>query len=512
MMRKNNGFIYFLAIIKFIVPYLLQSDVYEPHRDEFLYLAQGHHLAWGFAEIPPMLSIFAWLTHLFGDGMFWIKFWPNIFGVLTFIITAKIIQKLGGRSFAIFLAFLPFIFGTYLRLFFLFQPNTPEVLFWTMIAYSVLRYIQTGKNTYLYVLGVSVGLGMLGKYSVALFTVSILAGLLLTPQRKIFVNKHLYYAGGIGLLIFFPTFLWEYNHHFPIVVHMKELNKTQLQYVSPLGFLADQLLMNLPCVFIWLGGLYFTAFSYKGKEYRSFAWAYVLVVILLLVLHGKNYYALGVYPVLFAFGAYHLEKFSEHRLKIWRYVFVIIPVLLGIVFIPISLPVAKPAALANYYGEMHTAKTGALKWEDLKNHPLPQDFADMLGWEEMTQKMAKAYNTLDSNEKAHTFLFCDNYGEAGAINYYRYKYHLPEVYSDNGSFLYWMPRHVHLDNLVLITDDYEEMQHPFVKNFKSAVVIDSVTNPYARERGSLIILFKGANDAMNKMFKEKIDDDYQSYQ
>ena len=511
-MKKTNGLIYLLAIIKFILPYLLQNSYYEPHRDEFLYLAEGHHLAWGFMEIPPMLSIFAWLTHLFGDGMFWIKFWPNLFGALTFIYTAKIVQKLGGSAFAIFLAFLPFIFGVYLRLFFLFQPNTPEVFFWTMIAYSVLRYIQTEKNKYLYILGVSIGLGMLSKYSVAIFAVSILAGLLFTRQRKIFSNKHLYYAGIIALLIFLPTILWEYNHHFPIVVHMKELNDRQLQYVSPAGFLIDQLLMNLPCVFIWLAGLYFTAFSHKGKKYRAFAWAYVFVIILLLVLHGKNYYALGVYPVLLAFGAYHLEKFSEHRLKIWRYVFVIIPCILGFIFIPISLPVAKPAALARYYEVMHTAKTGALKWEDHKNHPLPQDFADMLGWEEMTQKMAKAYNSLDSNEKAHTFLFCDNYGEAGAVNYYRYKYHLPEAHSDNGSFLYWMPRNIHIDNLVLITDDHEEMQHPFIKNFKSAVVTDSVTNIYARERGSLIIVFKGANDAMNKMFQEKIDDDYKIFQ
>jgi hypothetical protein len=136
----------------------------------------------------------------------------------------------------------------------------------------------------------------------------------------------------------------------------------------------------------------------------------------------------------------------------------------------------------------------------------------MLGWEEMTQKMAKAYNSLDSNEKAHTFLFCDNYGEAGAVNYYRYKYHLPEAHSDNGSFLYWMPRNIHIDNLVLITDDHEEMQHPFIKNFKSAVVTDSVTNIYSRERGSLIIVFKGANDAMNKMFQEKIDEDYKIFQ
>ena len=268
-MKKTNGLIYLLAIIKFVLPYLLQNSYYEPHRDEFLYLAQGHHLAWGFVEVPPMLSIFAWLTHLFGDGMFWIKFWPNMFGVLTFMVSAKIIQKLGGGLFAIFLVFLPFVFGVYLRLFFLFQPNTPEVFFWTMIAYSVLRYIQTEKNKYLYFLGVSIGLGMLSKYSVAIFTVSILLGLLFTRQRKIFANKHLYYAGLIALLIFLPTILWEYNHHFPIVVHMKELTRTQLQYVSPKSFLIDQLLMNLPCVFIWLAGLYFTAFSHKGKKIQS---------------------------------------------------------------------------------------------------------------------------------------------------------------------------------------------------------------------------------------------------
>ncbi len=507
-MKKNNRLIYFLAIIKFILPYLLQSSVYEPHRDEFLYLAEGHHLAWGYMEVPPMLSIFAWLTHLLGDGMFWIKFWPGLFGVFTFIITAKIVQYLGGKSFAIFLAFLPFVFGVYLRLFFLFQPNAPEVFFWTMIAYSILRYIQTEKNKYLYILGISIGLGMISKYSVAFFTVSILAGLLLTPQRKIFANKHLYYAGGIALLIFLPTILWEYNHHFPVVVHMKELEDRQLQYISPVGFLKDQLLMNFPCVFIWLAGLYFAAFSYKGKKYRAFAWAFVFVLILLMVFHGKNYYSLGIYPVLFAFGAYHLESFTAQRSKVWRYVFVIIPFVSGIVFIPILLPVAKPEALADYYKVMDTEKTGVLKWEDLKNHPLPQDFADMLGWEEMTQKMAKAYNTLDSSEKAHTLLFCDNYGEAGAVNYYRFKYHLPETYSDNGSFLYWMPRKQHIDNIVLITDDTKEMEHPFIKQFASAVVSDSVTNIYSRERGSLIIVFKGANEEFNKMFQEKIDKDY----
>src|SRR6476660_1177455 len=119
-LSRQNKLIIFLAVLKIIIPYFLQNPIYEPHRDELLYLAEGHHMAWGFMEVPPLLSLFSWLTNLLGDGMFWIKLWPSLFGAATFIVCARIIQSLGGKSFAIVLIFLPFIFGVYLRLFFLF--------------------------------------------------------------------------------------------------------------------------------------------------------------------------------------------------------------------------------------------------------------------------------------------------------------------------------------------------------------------------------------------------------
>lgn len=507
-MQKTTRLLYLLALIKLILPFLLQNSYYQPHRDEFLYLAEGHHMAWGYMEIPPLLSVFAWLTNFFGGGMFWIKVWPSLFGALTFLVTGRIVLSLGGRSYALLLAFLPFILGVFLRLQFLFQPNFLEVFFWTMIAFSVVRYIQTENNKWLYLLGVSIGLGMVSKYSVAFFVVSILGGLLLTPQRKIFANKHLYFAGGIAILIVLPTFLWEYNHHFPVVAHMKELQRTQLQYISPVGFLADQLLMNLPCFFVWLAGLYFAGFTYRGRKYRAFAWAYAFVIVLLLVLSGKNYYSLGVYPVLFAFGAYHLEAFTADRSRAWAYAFVLVSLVLGIPMIPMALPVAKPVALSNYYTAIGAEKTGLLKWEDLQNHPLPQDFADMISWEEVTKKVSKAYQMLDSNEQKHTIIFCDDYGLAGAVDYYRKKYHLPEPYSDNGSFLYWIPQPLHVDNIIVVTPDQQEMQHDFVKDFRYAKVVDSVTNPFARERGTLIILFKGANDNFNSYLQHQLQEDY----
>jgi 4-amino-4-deoxy-L-arabinose transferase-like glycosyltransferase len=506
-MRKSNRLLYILALVKLILPYLLQNSMYEPHRDEFLYLAEGKHLAWGYMEIPPLLSVFAWLTNLFGSSMFWIKFWSSLFGAITFIVTGKIVLSLGGKSYALFLLFFSYIFGVFLRLHFLFQPNFLEVFFWTMLAYSIIKYIQTQKNKWLYIFGISAGLGMMSKYSVAFFITSIIAGLLLTPKRKILLNKHFWFAALIGLIIFLPNILWQFQNHLPVIFHMKELQKNQLQYVDTPSFLIDQLLMNLPCVFLWIAGLWFAAFAQKGKPYRFAAWAYIFVIILLLVLHGKNYYSIGAYPTLFAFGSFHLEQFTVQRRKYLRYVFALIIFIIGIPLVPAALPTASPEKLANYYNATGFAKSDLTKWEDLEHHPLPQDFADMLSWKEMTEKMAAAYNSLDSNEKKHTFLFCDNYGEAGAVNFYGKKYHLPEVYSDNASFLYWLPNNVQIDNLLLLTDDKNEMQHPFVHDFTSAVVTDSVTNPFARENGSLIILFKGANEKFNAMFKQKIEDD-----
>ena len=509
-MKKELRVLLVLALAKFILPFILQSPVYEPHRDEFLYLAEAHHMAWGYMEIPPLLSVFAWISNLLGHGIFWIKLWPSLFGALTYCMVGKIILSLGGRSFALFLGFLPFVLGIYLRMHFLFQPNFLEVFFWTMIAYSILRYIESEKNFWLYILGISIGLGMISKYSVAFFVLSVLAGLLITRNHKIFLNRHFYFAGGLAILIFLPTFLWEYENHFPVVVHMKELQKTQLQYVSPKGFLVDQILMNLPCVFIWIAGLYFCVFKQNGK-YQIFAWAYLFVILLLLYFQGKNYYSAGVYPVLFALGAFQLEQFANKHSRVWKYALIMIPLFIGIPIIPLGLPVAKPSKLASYYKALHVKNIGFLKWEDQQNHPLTQDFADMLGWKEMTAKTAAAYSTLSADEKKNTIIFADNYGEAGAINFYGKRYHLPEAYSDNASFLYWLPHNMKLNNIILITDDTLEMQHPFIKNFSTAILFGSVTNFYARERGSLILVLKGANEKMQEMFRQKIKADREKF-
>ena len=505
-MIKPSSFLWLLVVLRIIIPYLLQNGMYEPHRDEFLYLAEGNHPAWGFMEVPPLLSWFAWLTHRFGDGMFWIKLWPSLFGAATFYVMGRLVLSLGGKRFALFLLFFSFLLSVYMRVFFLFQPNPPEIFFWTMIVFSIIRYVQTAKTQWLYVFGVCAGFGMMSKYSVLFYVVSVLGGVLLSPYRKLFASKHFWLACGIGFLIFLPNFLWQYNHHFPVVHHMNELQQTQLQYIKPTDFLKDQIIMFLPCAFIWLSGLYNLFFG-SSKRFRFAGFAYVFVIIILLLGQGKNYYALGSYPVLLAFGAYHLEKFTTVKRRALRYVLVAVPILVGIIFIPIGLPVASPERLAAFYQQWHLYKTGAMKWEDQKNHPLPQDFSDMLGWDEMTMKVAKAYQSLSPEEQKNTLIFCNNYGMAGAVNFYGKKYKLPEAYSDNASFLYWLPEDKYIKNVILVCEDADELNRDYIKDFQQAYFTDSVTNKFAREYGDRILVAKGANNAFRQFFKDKIDKD-----
>lgn len=531
-LSKNECLLYALVLLKFIAPFLIQNGAYEPHRDEFLYLSEARHMAWGYMEVPPLLSVFAWLTNLFGGGMFWIKCWPSLFGALTVLMIGRLILSLGGKWFALVLGFLPFIVGGYLRVHYLFQPNFLDFFFWTLTAYALSRHIQSGKPGWLYLAGAGLGLGMLSKYSMLFFAVSLLGGLLLTGQRKILLSRHFWLALGLGFLLFLPNLLWQWHRGFPVVFHMNELQRTQLQYVSPWVFLTDQLFMNLPVIFVWLAGLYTLAFAKVDKPYRFLAWAFVLVITLLAVAHGKGYYALGAYPILFAFGAVALERWtgllrsvssgaipgakasvpSRGRrawLVVLRCVMLLFALRLGYSAIVINLPFLPPAQLARFYADHPlVSKVGALRWEDMEDHPLPQDFSDMLGWKEMTAKVAKAYNMLDSSEKSQAFLFCDNYGEAGAVDYYGPRYHLPQVNSDNASFLYWLPEDYDRFNVfVLVTDDQQEMQHAFIHEFVSAQLVDSITTPYAREHGTLIILLKGPSERFRAAFREKIEKD-----
>lgn len=503
-MKSTHQLLFVLAGIQLVLPFFLQSSIYEPHRDEFLYLAEARHLAWGYLEAPPLLSLFGWISNYFGGGMFWIKIWPALFGCFTFLLAGKIIIQLGGKTLAIVLGWLPFVLDGYLRLFYLFQPNFLEVFFYTAIGFCWFQWIGTENRKWIYISGIALGLGFLSKDSVLFYAIGITVGVLLTQQRKLFTQPTVYIAAIIGFLIFLPNLFWQYTHRFPVMHHMQVLEQSQLVHIGHKDFLMGQLIMNLPCFYIWLTGLIWVFFSPTGKKFRLFGWAYLTVITLLLLLHGKDYYALGLYPVLFAFGGYAIEQFMQSHARWIKYPALAFPVLLGLFALPLLLPVASPKKLAAYYSRTHLNKTSLFQWEDQQMHPLPQDFADMTGWKSTTAKLAHFYNSLSATEKTNTLIYCRNYAFAGAMNYYGHQYHLPEVYSDNASFLLWMPNHYHIQHILLVGKRMPDITDTVFQLFEKHTVVDSLNNPLARENGTKIIFFQNGNQQLNPWIEKRI--------
>jgi len=200
------------------------------HRDEFLHLVLADHLDWGYKEVPPFIALLAKITSLvFGNSVFAARIFPTISSGLIVWFTGQITVELGGKKFAVALACLALIFSPgFAASGYLFQPVVFDQLWWVMAVWLLTKYSNTSSVKYLYWLGVVVGLGMLTKYSMAFFTFALIFGIALSKQRKMLLNRHIIGAAIIAIIIFLPNVIWQFNHHLPVITHMRTAAETTI--------------------------------------------------------------------------------------------------------------------------------------------------------------------------------------------------------------------------------------------------------------------------------------------
>ena len=131
-----------LVVIKFLLPFLLIHEVYELHRDEYLYLSESDHLGWGYMEAPPLLALLGKFSKLMGSSFAVVRFWPAIFGAMTMYIVGRTVTTLGGGRFAVWIAGLAFLLSGFLRMNMLFMPVFLECFFWTLDLFFIIRLIR----------------------------------------------------------------------------------------------------------------------------------------------------------------------------------------------------------------------------------------------------------------------------------------------------------------------------------------------------------------------------------
>jgi hypothetical protein len=439
-----------LAFVAILIQ-MVTNGRYGYFRDELYYLAASEHLAFGYVDFAPLI---AWLTHfsrvIFGDSLHAIRLLPAVAFGAEVLLTGYIARELGGKRWAIMLACIsvllaPVILNNASRI----SMNPLEPLFWMGCVYILLLAINRERPSLLLWAGVLLGLGLENKHSTVFFLGALVAGLLLTRERRFFASRYFWIAAGIAFVIAMPNVIWQYLHHFPTLEDLRNVKATHKNIeLPPLPFLKQQIMMLGPfsCV-IWIAGLGFLLFQREGKRYRALGFTFLASFAVMMVLKGKDYYLAPIYPMLFAAGAVFWEKLTEMRRRWIRVALPVIVIALGIVAAPLVLPILPPEEIVPY---MNAIGVPVSHTENGMQSLLPQHFADEFGWQEMVEKVAQVYSSLPADERAKTAILAGDYGGAGAIDFFGPRYGLPKSISGHQNYYFWGPRDYTGESIILL--------------------------------------------------------------
>jgi hypothetical protein len=461
---------------------MLVSGRYGYFVDELYYLACSHHLAWGYVDQPPLIAVITWLERVtLGDSLPALHFLPAVAAGLRVLLTGLIARELGARRFGMVLACVcVMVAPIYLGLDSLLTMNVFESLFWMGAALIALK-IFNGASPKLWLLfGVLCGVGLLNKHSMMFFGFGLFAGLLFTKQRRQFFSPWIWLGGLIALLIFLPNLLWEIQRGFPTLELLRNVQQSgRNTELGPGMFVVMQaLILNPLAAPVWIAGLAELLRDREGKGWRVLGITWIVIMLCMLTMHGRMYYPAPAYPMLFAAGGVAFERWFA-RLRGARWVkpaYITVLVVTGVLLAPIAyFPMLTVDQYIAYSRFLHLQPP---RIETHRMGALPQLYADQFGWKEMAQVVADAYHKLPPEEQKSCAIFGQNYGQAGAIDFFGVKMGLPSAISGHQSYFYWGPRGYTGACMIVMGDRPERLHELFESVEFAGTVYHPLSMPY----------------------------------
>jgi hypothetical protein len=479
--------IWAVALAK-LVFHIYFNNRYGYFRDEFDYMSCGDHLAWGYVDQPPLIPFLIHLCRaVLGDSLRSIRFIPALASSLLVVQTAVLARELGGRRYAVLLSSVcALIVPQYLSNGSLLGTNCLEPNLWMGCAYFVILAIKRDDPRYWLWFGVVAGIGLEEKYSIAIFGLGIVVGLLLTEQRRVLLSKWIWLGAVAAFLIFLPNLLWNIHYDWPFVQLMRAIRAEGRDVVlGPSQFFFQQVLVTNPLVApIWLSGLFALLFSARLRPYRVLGWSYLASYTTFFLLHGKNYYLAPIYPMLLAAGAIVIEhsldrpESTKPRLRWLKPAIVIILLASGLHLMPIVVPVLSPDHFLTYTKSL-PFKLPVNEYSHTRA-ALPQWYSDQFGWKEIADEAEVAWNRIPVDQRSDCGIFAQDYGQAGAIDFFGRPHGLPPALSGDRTYFLWGPRGYSGNCLIVLGDSRERLEQLFEQ---VEFVGTSADNPWALETG-----------------------------
>jgi hypothetical protein len=423
-----------LAVGK-VVFQLVTAGLYGAHRDEFYYLAGGHHLAWGYVDHPPAVPVLDRLAEVaFGHSIVALHVIPALIGGVLVLLGALLARELGGGTRAqTMTAVVAAIGPLYLTTTHFLSTVTLDLVVWAIASLLVLRLIRTRDPRWWLAIGAVVGLGLLNKFTVAFWVLGAVGGLLCTRQRRVLWSRWVLGGAAIAAVIVSPNVAWQATHHWATFEFMRNLRAnngaSDVQQFVPL----QVLMMTLAGTAVWVTALHAGFRRSSLAVHRWLAVGWLILFVVLFAAGGKGYYLGSWYLPLVALGAVVIERTWSARAQRMLLVAIVVT---GVASAPLFTPILPERVVVNAGLDQANKDLGAL-----------------IGWPHVVHQVADVVHALPADEQQRAVILTSNYSEAGALQFWRSELALPDVISGDNTYWWWGYGHRRVGPVVAVGFD-----------------------------------------------------------
>jgi Dolichyl-phosphate-mannose-protein mannosyltransferase len=454
---------------------------YGYHRDELYFLVAGRHLAWSYPDQGPLTPLIARLLDSIAPGSLTVLRIPSaLMAGGTVLVSGLISFELGGsRRAQLIAAGCAAVASFVLATGHLLSTSTVDLLAWALVSWLIARTIRTREDRLWIATGVVTGLALLNKPLIPFFVVGVAVGLVIVGPRRLLHSRWLWAGVVIALVMWSPWLLWQSAHDWPqlkvssSIAHGGSGSSQPRWALIPFQFLLVSPVLSP----VWVVGLVALARTDRLRQFRFFAVAWVVLVVIFLITGGKPYYLAGMFPVLLGAGAIEVDGWVDRgSWRVRRGLLAAALVSSGIVSAVIALPL------------LPAADSGPALAAD-------SDVGETIGWPDFVRTLAGVYR--EAGRPA--VIFTSNYGEAGAVDRYGAGLGLPQAYSGHNGFGEWGPPPDVAGPVVVVGYDAPDVAAHF-EGCRLAARVTNAADVDNDERGEPIDLCTGTRGPWSRIW------------
>ena len=223
----------FVALVVVITIYrwiVLYTGLLNLHFDEAQYWLWAQNPAWGYFSKPPMIAwMIAAYQFFFGDSVVALK----SLSLFTYLLTSGVVYSLAcrvhnhqvARYSVLLLLTMPAVSISSLAI----TTDVFLIFFWSVALWLLVQSDNSSGGVrfgYLALLGVTIGLGLLTKYTMVLFLLSMVLWYLRLPTTQwpcLFIEG--VFVAVIALVVMSPNLWWNITHQMASFKHLHEISQ-----------------------------------------------------------------------------------------------------------------------------------------------------------------------------------------------------------------------------------------------------------------------------------------------